>query len=85
MLTKTNASKKCDICHCWYFLSKLFNYEPYLCNVCLNFMQKAINFNDVAIVFVKGSYYRIYFWHISKGDAISTMNNSDLNDKSGVL
>ena len=25
-IDKTNASKKCDICHYWYFLDKGFNY-----------------------------------------------------------
>ena len=27
-INKTNASKKCDICHYCYFLNKNFNYEP---------------------------------------------------------
>ena len=31
-INKINASKECDIYHYWYFLSKNFNYEPYLCN-----------------------------------------------------
>ena len=48
-------------------------------------MQKAISFNDVAIVYVKGSAYRIHIWYMSKDDAISMMNNSDLIDKMGVL
>ena len=48
-------------------------------------MQKAINFNDVAIVSVKGSNYRIHFWYMSKDDPISIMDSSDLNDKNGVL
>ena len=30
-------------------------------NGCLNLMQKAMNFNDVTVVSVKGSDYRIYF------------------------
>ena len=46
-------------------------------------MQEAMNFNDVAIVSVKGNDYRIHFWYISKDDAISIMNNSDLNEKTG--
>ena len=46
-------------------------------------MQKALSFNDVAIVFVKGSDYRILFWHISKNDAINIMKNSNLLEKSG--
>ena len=47
--------QKCDICHYWYFLDKNFNYELYFCNGCQDLMQKAMNFNDVAIVSVKGN------------------------------
>ena len=39
-------------------------------------MQKAISFNDVAIVSIKGSDYRIPFWYMSKDDAINIMKNS---------
>ena len=52
-INKTNAPKECDICHYWYFLDKS-NYEPYLCNGCHDLMQKAMSFNDVAIVSIKG-------------------------------
>ena len=48
-------------------------------------MQKAMSFNDVAIIYVKGSAYRIHFWYMSKDNAISIMNNSNLIDKKGVL
>ena len=44
-------------------------------------MQKALNFNDVAIVSIKGNDYRIHFWYMSKDDAIIVMNNSSLNEK----
>ena len=54
-MNKTSASKKCDIYHYWYFLDKNFSYEPYLCNGCHDLMQKAMNFNDVAIVSIKGN------------------------------
>ena len=60
-INKTNASKECDICHYWYFLDKKFKYQPYLSNGCHDLMQKAMNFNDVAIVSLKGSDYRIHF------------------------
>ena len=62
-----------------------FKYEPYLCNGCHGLMQKAVSFNDVAIVYVKGSAYRIHFWYISKDDAINIMNSFSLIDKIGVL
>ena len=48
-------------------------------------MQKAMNFNDVAIVSIKGNDYRIHFWYMSKDDSISEMNNYNLNEKTGVL
>ena len=48
-------------------------------------MEKAINFKDVAIVSIKGNDYRIHFWYMSKDDAISIMNNSSLNEKTGSL
>ena len=51
-VNKTNASKERDICHYWYFLDKGFKYELHLCNACHDLRQKAINFNDVAIVSV---------------------------------
>ena len=60
------------------FLYKNFKYEPYLCNVCLDLMQKSMKFNNVAIVSIRGNDYRIHFWHMSKDDAVNIMNNSNL-------
>ena len=84
-MNKTNASKECKTCHYWYFKDIGFKYGPYLCNGCYGLMQKAIRFNDVATVYVKGSAYIIHLWYMSKNDAISIMNNSNLIDKMGVL
>ena len=44
-------------------------------------MQKAMSFNDVAIVYVKRSTYKIHFWYMSKNGTINIMNNSNLIDK----
>ena len=84
-VNKTNLSKECDICHYWYFKDIGFNYDPYLCNGCHNLMQKAMSFNNVAAVYVKGSAYRINFWYMSKNDTINIMNASYLVDKRGVF
>ena len=48
-------------------------------------MQKAMNFNDVAIASDKRSDYRIHFWYLSNNDAINIMNSSNVNEKSGSL
>ena len=60
-------------------------YWFYLCNDCHDLMQKAMSFNNIAIVYVKGNAYRIHFWYMSKDDAINIMNGSNLTDKRGVL
>ena len=80
-IRKTNASKECKICHYWYCKDTGFKYELYICNGCHSLMQKTISFYDFATVYVKGSAYRIHFWYMSKNDAISIMNNSNLIDK----
>ena len=43
-----------------------------------------MSFNNAAIVYVKGTAYRIRFWYMSKDDAINIMNCSNLIDKRGV-
>ena len=80
-VNQTILSKECDICHYWYFKDIDFKYEPYICNGCLDLMQKAMTFNNIAIVYVKGNAYRISFWYISKNDAINITNGSNLFDK----
>ena len=57
-VNKTNSSKEFDICQYWYFNDIGFKYESYLCNGSHDLMQKAMSFNDVAIVYVKESAYR---------------------------
>ena len=58
---------------------------PYLCNGCHDLMQKSMSFNNIAITCVKESAHRIYFWHMSKYDAINILTGSNLVDKRGVL
>ena len=84
-VNKTSASKEFNICHYWYFKDIGFKYEPYLCNGCHDLMQKATNFNDIAMVYVKENAYRIHFWYMNKDDAISIMKNSNLIDKNSAL
>ena len=62
-----------------------FKCELYLYIGCYDLMEKAMSFNDVVIVYVKKSAYRIHFWYLRKDDAINIMNNSNLVDKKGVL
>ena len=56
----------------------------YLCNDCYDFMQKPMNFNDVSIVTVKRSDYRIHLWYMSKDDIINIIKNSDLKKQIAI-
>ena len=78
-VNKTSLSKECNICHYWYFKDIGFKYEPYLCNGCHDLMQKTMNFDNVAIVYVKESAYKIHF------DAMNIMNDYNLTNKRDVL
>ena len=76
-VNKTNLSKECDICHYSYFKDIDFKYEPNLCNGCHDLMQRAMTFNNIAIVYIKENAYKIHFWYLSKDDAINIMNDSN--------
>ena len=81
----TNRSKECMLFHYWYFLNIKFSYGPYLCDGCYNIMQKSNKFENIAIVHVNKSVYRIYFLYMSKREGKKLMNNSNLSDKQGVI
>ena len=48
-------------------------------------MKKVMTYNNFAVAYVRGSAYRIHFWYMSKDEAISIMNNSNLIGEKGVL
>ena len=37
-VNKTSASKECNICLYWYFLSYSFKFQPNVCNRCHDFL-----------------------------------------------
>ena len=48
-VNKTFASKECDVYHYWYFLHYSFKFQ---------LLMMSINLSDIAILNIKGSYYR---------------------------
>lgn len=44
-----------------------------------------MSFTAVAVVTVKENNCRIYFWGISKNEAMNRMKNANLSEKSGQL
>ena len=51
---------------------------------CHDLMEEVMNFNDVAIISIKGNDYRIHSWYTSNNDAVSIMKTFNLNKKSGL-
>ena len=49
-INKIKASKECKIVIIGTLKILIFKYEPHLCNGCHDLMQKAVSFNDIAIV-----------------------------------
>ena len=81
----SDKSKKCMLCHYWYFLDKNISYGPYLCDGCYNGTQKCNELKSIAIICIKKSVYRICFLFMSKREAKKLMVNSNLTDKKGIL
>ena len=48
-------------------------------------MQKAMGFNNIAILYIKKSAYRIHFSYMSKDDTINIMNGSNIVHKKDVF
>ena len=44
-------------------------------------MQKALSFNDAAIIFVEGNDYKISFWYMSKDEAINLVRKANWIEK----
>ena len=84
-VNKTSSSKKCWLCHYWYFLDKDFNYQKNLCDGCHDISVKAINIQNIAIVYHGGNAYCVNYMFMSRNDAFNLIKNSSIIDKKGVL
>ena len=81
----SDTSKKCMLCHYWYFLDENFSYGQNVCDGCYNIVQKINKLKKIAIVHVKKSPYRIYFLYMSKREAKKLTTSSNLIGKTCVL
>ena len=79
-----DKSRKCRLCHFWYFLDKNFHYQRYYCNGCHDISMKAVSINNLAVIYSKGNAYRVNFAFMNLGEVNKLMTNSNLNNK-GVL
>ena len=83
-IDKTDVSKECNYCHCWYFKDVGYKFEPHVCNKCHDVLMTAYELKNIAILNVKGVDYRCIVWAIKKNEAVSILNHTVLEDK-GVL
>ena len=57
-VNKISTSKEHNLCHCWYFLNKEFNFQPYVCNKCHDWLMLSMNLGDITILKIKSTDYR---------------------------
>ena len=69
----------------YYFLDKIFNYGPYLCNGCYDMSLKAVSMKNLAIIDHNGNHGCVNFAFISKKDAYNLIKNAMIIDKKGTL
>ena len=84
-VNKTSESKKCDNCHCCYFLNFTFKFQQNVCNRCHDLLKISKNLTDIAILNINHSDYRCIISLISKNEAINLIQNADLTKKSETL
>ena len=85
VVNKTILSKKCNICHYWYFLDKGFAFQSDPHNGCHDLLMMSMNLSDIAILNIKGANYCFNISGISKCEAIDLMQNIDLIKNSRAL
>ena len=68
-INKSNKSKRCMVCHYWYFKDIGHKFEPYVCNKYHDISMMAYKLKNIAILNVKGVDYRGVLWNM-KNDAI---------------
>ena len=79
------TSKECNLCKCYYFLDKKFNYRPYLCDGCYDMSLKAVSIKSLAIINHNGNHYRVNFAFISKKGAYNLIKNAVIMGEKGTL
>ena len=49
-VNKTSASKKCELCHYWFFKDVGFKSEEHVCNGCHDLLTMAYSLKNIAIL-----------------------------------
>ena len=80
-LDKSNNSKECTVCHCWFF-NQGFRFQDYVCNARHNLTMLCLNISDIiTIITVENVDYHCIIHNISKSEAINLLTNYVLQDR----
>ena len=83
-INKTNASKKCEIYHYWFFKDIGFKFQEHVCNKCHDLLAIAYSLKAIAMLNAKGNTFICILMGISKNEGLKRLNNSVTYDR-GVL
>ena len=75
-VNKTSASKKCELCHYWFFKDIGFKFEEHVCNKCHDLLTIAYSLKNIAILNAKGNTYRCILMGISENEGLKRLTNS---------
>ena len=78
-VAKSNNSKKCIICHYWFF-SLGFKFQDFVCNSCHDLTMLCVNISDIAVITVKGVDYCCINHVIGISQVIRLLENYVLDD-----
>ena len=68
-VNKTSASKECIICYYWYFVSKVFKFQPDVCSGCHDVLLMPLSLTDIAILNINSVEYPCIINGISESEA----------------
>ena len=79
-VNKTRESRECGICHYWYFLDKVFKFQPHVYNGCHDVLMISVNLSHISIRNIHGADFCCIIKGISKSEAVNVLQKADLNE-----
>ena len=80
-VNKTSASRKCVLCHYWFFKDAGFRFEEHVCNRCHDLLAIVYSLKNIAILSANGATFRCLLLGTSKNEALKKLNNSVTYDR----
>ena len=72
-INKTNPSKKCELCHYWFFKDIGFKFEEHFCNKYHDLLTIAYFLKDIAILNTKGATFTCMVMGVSKNEGLKRL------------